>query len=36
MRRQHMSPNLTLFNAADPLCIVRGEGCYIFDHTGKR
>lgn len=30
-RRRHLGPNLALFFEDDPLHIVRGQGCEIFD-----
>ena len=30
-RQRHLSPNLSLSFAANPLCIVAGRGCYLYD-----
>ncbi|KAL4859438.1 Zinc finger CCCH domain-containing protein 40 [Chlorella vulgaris] len=34
-RRRHLGPNLALFFEDDPLHIVRGQGCEIFDAEGN-
>lgn len=38
-RRRHVGPNLALFFEEDPLHIVRGQGCELFDaevrHRGR-
>lgn len=36
IRRQNMFSKLTLFYNDNPLCLVRGEGQYIFDEEGRR
>jgi hypothetical protein len=34
-RRAHLGPNLALFFEEDPLHIVRGSGCQLFDGEGN-
>ena len=34
-RRAHLGPNLALFFEEDPLHMVRGSGCQLFDSAGN-